>query len=142
MYSVLEADQKAAMCTALIMQLDGLKNLKHLSSKKFHQRSGNPSGRAGLHQFIVGEVSQTPAAALCTNPNHDETIPRPGMAYARYFKPWSWTIYTGVFVEYIDNDFYKSLGRLGIFLASWSSAASRAAQVVNQPMHPTSRQAI
>ena len=49
-------------------------------------------------------------------PHRNETIPRPRLAYARFFKPWSWTIYTGVFVEDIDNDFYKSLERLGVFL--------------------------
>ncbi|RXZ38200.1 hypothetical protein D9O50_01225 [Oxalobacteraceae bacterium CAVE-383] len=57
-------------------------------------------------------------------PHRNETIPRPRLAYARYFQPWSWTIYTGVFVEDVDSDFYQALVRLGIFLAIIGGALS------------------
>ncbi|HEY4318225.1 MAG TPA: cache domain-containing protein, partial [Herbaspirillum sp.] len=50
-------------------------------------------------------------------PHRNETVPRPRIAYARYFAPWGWTVYTGVFVEDIDADFNRSVIRLGIFLA-------------------------
>jgi methyl-accepting chemotaxis protein len=66
----------------------------------------NRRARAGNDAFIAYNY-----------PHRNETIPRPRIAYAKYFEPWKWTIYTGVFVEDINTDFVDALIRMGVFLA-------------------------
>jgi methyl-accepting chemotaxis protein len=74
------------------------------------------------NKFYVQEMKQlarngNEAFVPYNYPHRDEKIPRPRIAYAKYFQPWGWTYYTGVFVEDVNNDFYADLQKMALYLA-------------------------
>ncbi|MDB5992522.1 MAG: hypothetical protein JWQ10_3925 [Herbaspirillum sp.] len=73
---------------------------------KFYTQEMTQLARVGDQAFVAYNY-----------PHRNETIPRPRLAYAKFFEPWAWTYYTGVFVEDVDADFYKTLGRMAVYLA-------------------------
>jgi methyl-accepting chemotaxis protein len=44
------------------------------------------------------------------------TVAEPKMSYAIYFKPWNWTIFTGVSIASVDAEFYAEVRKMLIYL--------------------------
>jgi methyl-accepting chemotaxis protein len=50
-------------------------------------------------------------------PRPGGTEPLPKITYARHFQPWGWTVFTGAYIDTVDNAFYATLREMLLFLS-------------------------
>jgi len=78
-----------------------------------------------LFQNYLNAVRETgEGAAEYWYPRAGGTVPEPKLAYIKVFKPWSFLIATGVYVDDIDAAFSEKLIRIGVMIGVVSLIAS------------------
>jgi methyl-accepting chemotaxis protein len=58
------------------------------------------------------------------------TVAEPKMSYAVYFKPWSWTLFTGASIAAVDAEFYAEVRKMLIYLSVIGAALTALTMMV------------
>jgi methyl-accepting chemotaxis protein len=58
------------------------------------------------------------------------TVAEPKMSYAIYFKPWNWTLFTGVSIASVDAQFYAEVRKMLIYLSVIGAALTALTMMV------------
>jgi methyl-accepting chemotaxis protein len=96
-------------------------NLMHGSKParegKSFLKDADPSGKYYIREWITLLQRDQHAFISYKFPKLGSTVPQDKLSYARVFEPWGWWVGTGVYIEDINQDFFRgALQSLAILL--------------------------